>query len=99
MQTNCFLYACKIVLVWINNIKEISKKSIEYYGIIRKPSHPQDTYKSSKIQVIKYDLIDYHQTLLTEMCDFFSFPLSLAFGPYFISKPQFFNEKFDLKSS
>ena len=90
MQTNCFLYACKIVLVWINNIKEISKKSIEYYGIIRKPSHPQDTYKSSKIQVIKYDLIDYYQTSLTKKGDFVSFPLSLVFGLHFISKLQLF---------
>ena len=99
MQINCFLYVCKIVQVWINNIKEISKKSDESYFIIQKPSHRQDTYKSSKIEVIKYDLIDYHQTSLAEMGDFFSLPFSLAFGPYLISKLQFLNEEFYLESS
>ena len=99
MQINCFLYVCKIVLVWINNMKEISENSNESYCIIQKLSFRQDTYKSTKIQVIKYDLIDYHQTSLTEMGDFFSLPSSLAFGPYLISKLQFLNEEFDLKSS
>ena len=33
------------------------------------------------------------------MGEMVSLPLSLAFGPYSVSKLQFFNEEFDLKSS